>query len=160
MAFKHSYEITLKNNRTEKEAINLLLNSDPRFIEPDSNGRKEILRKFGLDLKYRRAFDLIMVEGYTNREDTFTLTDQDEITLIEIKSTKKRLENNPYGFFFGATENEFSIAEKLGNNYQFCFVCLHPDTIGYELRTAKELDDLITNKRIQFQINLKNKDKG
>ena len=80
-----------------------------------------------------------------------------EITLIEIKSTKKKLENNPYGFFFGATENEFDIALKLGNKYKFCFVCLHPDTTNYVTLTTKELDKIIKNKRIQYQINLKTK---
>lgn len=158
MASNHSYHITLSNNTTEREAINFLLNSDPRFIEPDKEGRKEILKKLGLESRFRRAFDLILVEGHTNKEAAFDISDQDKTILVEIKSTKKKLTNNPYGFFFGATENEFNLARKLGENYKFCFVCLHPETKNYALLTAKELDELIKNKRTQFQINLKNKE--
>ena len=154
MASSQSYQITRKNNNTEKEAISFLLNSDPTLIEPDKESRKEILKYFGLSSKYIRAFDLIKVDGHTNKENKFVLNSQDNITLIEIKSTKKRLENNPYGFFFGATENEFSIAGKLGNRYKFCFVCLHPETKNYVLLTTKELNNIIKNKRIQYQINL------
>jgi len=104
-----------------------------------------------------RAFDLIQVSGHPNNEEKLLIDSKDNITLIEIKSTKKRLENNPYGFFFGATENELYISERLGENYKFCFVCLHPETKGYVLLTVKELNDIIKNKRIQYQINIQNK---
>lgn len=40
MASAQSYEITLKNNTTEKEAILFLLENDPSFIEPDKESRK------------------------------------------------------------------------------------------------------------------------
>ena len=157
MASAQSYEITLKNNITEKEAVLFLMNSDPSFIEPDKESRKAILEYFGLSSKYIRAFDLIQVEGHINNEKKFILSPQDKITLIEIKSTKKKLENNPYGFFFGATENEFSIADKLGENYKFCFVCLHPETKSYTTLSSSEIEDITKNKRIQYQINLQAK---
>ncbi len=157
MASKQSYTITTKNNNTEKEAIAFLLEENSSFIEPDKESRKAILKLLGLDSTFTRAFDLIQVAGHTNKENNFSLNTKEEITLIEIKSTKKKLENNPYGFFFGATENEFSIAEKLGNQYKFCFVCLHPDTKNYALLTTKELNQITQNKRIQYQINLQNK---
>ena len=157
MASAQSYEITLKNNITEKEAILFLLENNPSFIEPDKESRKMILEYFGLSSKYIRAFDLIQVDGHINSEEKFILSPQDEITLIEIKSTKKKLENNPYGFFFGATDNEFSIANKLGDNYKFCFVCLHPDTKSYVTLSSSEVDNITKNKRIQYQINLQTK---
>ncbi|CAI6150996.1 MAG: hypothetical protein SPLUMA1_SPLUMAMAG1_01191 [uncultured Sulfurimonas sp.] len=157
MASAQSYEITLKNNITEKEAILFLMESDPSFIEPDKESRKAILQYFGLSTKYIRAFDLIQVDGHINKEQKFILSPEDKITLIEIKSTKKKLENNPYGFFFGATENEFSIADKLGENYKFCFVCLHPDTKSYVTLSSNEVENITKNKRIQYQINLQTK---
>lgn len=156
MASKQSYEITIKNNNTEKEAISFLLESDPSFIVPDKESRKAILEHFGLSSKFIRAFDLIQVKGHTSDENKFLLKPDDNITLIEIKSTKKKLENNPYGFFFGATENEFSIADLLGDDYKFCFVCLHPDTKSYVTLSTSELENIIKNKRIQYQINLQN----
>ena len=157
MASAQSYEITLKNNTTEKEAILFLMENNPSFIEPDKKSRKAILEYFGLSSKFIRAFDLIQVDGHINSEDKFILSPLDKITLIEIKSTKKKLENNPYGFFFGATENEFAIANKLGENYKFCFVCLHPDTKSYVTLSSSEVDDITKNKRIQYQINLQTK---
>ena len=157
MASAQSYEITLKNNITEKEAIIFLMENNPSFIEPDKESRKAILEYFGLSSKYIRAFDLIQVDGHINSEEKFVLNPEDNITLIEIKSTKKKLENNPYGFFFGATENEFSIADKLGDNYKFCFVCLHPDTKSYVTLSSSEVADITKNKCIQYQINLQTK---
>ena len=157
MASAQSYEITLKNNITEKEAVIFLIENNPSFIEPDKESRKAILEYFGLSSKYIRAFDLIQVDGHINSEEKFILSPHDKITLIEIKSTKKKLKNNPYGFFFGATENEFSIADQLGENYKFCFVCLHPDTKSYVTLSSREVEDITKNKRIQYQINLQTK---
>jgi len=157
LASAHSYKITLNNNKTEKEAIEYLIKDNPSFIEPDKDSRKNILNKLGLAKKFIRAFDLIQVQGHTNLENEFVIDKDSEIILIEIKSTKKKLKNNPYGFFFGATENEFSIAEQLGDNYKFCFVCLHPETKSYVLLSNNELNEIITNKRIQYQINIKTK---
>ena len=76
--------------------------------------------------------------------------------LIELKTTKKPIYHPPHGFFFGATENEFSLARKLGKKFKFCFVSLHPETLGYRLLTLEELEPYILKKRIQYQVNLKN----
>lgn len=43
MASNHSYTITISNNKSEKEAIQFLLDSDPRFINPDKEARKLIM---------------------------------------------------------------------------------------------------------------------
>jgi len=157
LASEYSYKITLNNNETEKEAIAFLINNDSSFIEPDKESRKKILNILGLNKRFIRAFDLIQVKGHTNSENEFIINEDSEITLIEIKSTKKKLKNNPYGFFFGATENEFSIADQLGNQYKFCFVCLHPETKSYVILSNSELNEIISNKRIQYQINIKTK---
>lgn len=114
------------------------------------------MRKFSLEPNFRRAFDLVMIDDYSSSESEIDMLDKSEITLIEIKSTKKRLESIPHGFFFGATANEFDLAERLGSKYKFCFVCLHPETLGYALLTLKEVEGLIKTKRTQYQINLTN----
>jgi hypothetical protein len=74
--------------------------------------------------------------------------------LVELKTTKKYLPNNPRGFFFGATENEFNFGEILGDKFRFCFVSLHEKGSSFALLTIEELDLIIRNKRIQYQINL------
>lgn len=154
MASKHSYEITVSNNITEKEAINYLLSKDERFINPTKESRKIIMELLNIETKYSRAFDLIIVEGHTNKEENIILDNTKTITLIELKTTKKRLPNLPKGFFFGATEREFQLAEILGEGYQFCFISLHQDSIGFKLMSLDELNGKIKTKRVQFQINL------
>ena len=153
MASKESYVITKKNNQTEKEAINYILSENKGFYLPDLEQRKLILQSFNLDNKFSRAFDLIYVEDKTKLN--WDKIDLNEVTLIELKTTKKELTNNPHGFFFGATQNEFDLAEKLGNRYKFCFVSLHNNSLSYKLLNYKELEGLIKNKRVQYQINLK-----
>ncbi|GCF82072.1 hypothetical protein BKL48_25215 [Bacillus cereus] len=61
-----------------------------------------------------------------------------EITLIELKTTKKEVPNNSLGFFFGVTENEFELARLLGNQYKFCFVCLHVTLAELNVSRGKE----------------------
>ena len=150
----HSYKITLSNNKTEKQAVNYLLLADKRFLLPTKEGRKQLVEVLGLDKKYSRAFDLFILPGYQNNEQEITVDDVNKITLIELKTTQKYLPNNPKGFFFGATQNEFDLAEKLGEQYKFCFVSLHNNSLSHSLLSLDELNKLIVNKRTQYQINL------
>ena len=108
----------------------------------------------GIDRRFSRAFDLVLIPGFTNLNEVIRLNKTEEITLIELKTTKKKLENLPTGFFFGATESEFTLAKQLGDNYKFCFVSIHEETKKYVLLTLDELNKIIKTKRIQFQINL------
>lgn len=154
MANPHSYTITLDNNKSEKEAISFLLASNVNFLNPDKESRKVIMEMLGIDRKFSRAFDLVLIPGFTNLNEVIRLNKTDQITLIELKTTKKKLDNLPKGFFFGATESEFTLAKQLGDNYQFCFVSIHEETKKYVLLTLEELNKIIKTKRIQFQINL------
>lgn len=154
MASKHSYTITIDNNKSEKEALSFLILSDINFINPDKDSRKIILEMLGIDKKYSRAFDLILIPGHTNLEQVIELKKVEDIILIELKTTKKKLINLPRGFFFGATESEFSLANQLGDSYKFCFVSLHSESSKFVLLTLEELNKIIKTKRIQYQINL------
>ena len=154
MASNQSYTITLENNKSEKEAIDFLMNSDSKFISPDKTSRKKLLEVFKIDPKYARAFDLLLIPGHTNLEEVIELESLENVTFIELKTTKKKLPNLPKGFFFGATQSEFDIAELLGEKYLFCFVSLHPETMKYALMSLNELNKIIRTKRVQFQINL------
>lgn len=127
MASNKSYTITIENNRSEKEALTFLLESDVNFLNPTKESRKLILELLKIDKKYIRAFDLILILGHTNLEEIIELNKLEEIVLVELKTTKKKHVNLPYGFFFGATESEFLIASQLGEAYRFCFVSLHED---------------------------------
>lgn len=157
MAFDHSYSITLENNKSEKEAINYLLETDPRFLLPDKVSRQKILEILNIDKKYSRAFDLIILNSKSHRNaETLNITNAEDVILVELKTTKKKLLKLPFGFFFGATQSEFDLASQLGDRYKFCFVSLHNETKGFQLLSLDELNKLIKNKRVQYQINLKN----
>ncbi|MDX6768183.1 MAG: hypothetical protein SF051_01515 [Elusimicrobiota bacterium] len=156
MAREHSFGITLSNNRTENVGLQHLLDSEPEWFVPDSKSRRSILDSLGLEKRYSRAFDLVWVKGRKRTDDEASMTvSPDNITLIELKTTRKRLPDNPRGFFFGATDNEFQLAEKLGDAFRFCFVCLHPETRSHKLVSYRDLQNLIKVKRIQYQINLR-----
>lgn len=154
MASNQSYTITLENNKSEKEAIEFLMKSDSKFISPDKTSRKRLLEVFKIDPKYARAFDLLLIPGHTNLEEVIELESLEDVTFVELKTTKKKLPNLPKGFFFGATQSEFDVAELLGDKYLFCFVSLHPETMKYTLMSLNELKKIIRTKRVQFQINL------
>lgn len=154
MASKHSYKITLSNNATEKDAIQYLLSVDERFLLPTPESRKRIMEVLGIDKRYSRTFDMFMLPGYTNKDSEAVINDGADIILIELKTTQKFLPNNPKGFFFGATQNEFDLAKQLCERYKFCFVSLHVDSLGFKLLSLSELEKLILNKRTQYQINL------
>lgn len=152
MASKHSYGATIKNNITEIGAITFLLTSDSRFRRPTKEERKEILKRLGLPLTFSRAFDLVLLPEINNVD--ILSTPIENLILVEMKTTQKKLINNPNGFFFGATENEFNLANRLGEQFRFCFISLHPETTGYVLLTSEELHAKIKTKRLQYQINL------
>jgi len=155
VASSKSYQITISNNLTEKEAIDFVMSQDQCLCNPTKEARKELLKIFGLPDRFLRAFDLISVPQRNNHSNVLSFSSIDDITFIELKTTQKALPNNPRGFFFGATENEFELANRLGNQYKFCFVSLHKDTKSFVYQSLEELEAIITNKRIQYQINLK-----
>lgn len=157
MAHAHSYQITLSNNKTEKKALRLLLRKHRNLLVPDSAGRKDALKALGLPSRWARAFDVIRVRGGRRVGSAVRLTKRSVVTLIDVKSTQKRLKAFPRGFFFGATANEFDLAKKLGPQFQFCFVSLHPDQPADKriaFLTLTQLEKLIRTKRTQFQVNL------
>ena len=154
MASHKSYSITLSNNKTEKEALDFLLSRKCGFVRPDKKGRKEILHLLRLPASFARTFDLLWLPGAAKAGDHVDIRNLNQFTLVEVKSTKKKLPKHPAGFFFGATKNEFDLAKRLGNKFRFCFVCLHPNIRKYSLMTLGELNRKIKTKRVQYQINL------
>jgi hypothetical protein len=156
MARAHSFVITVSNNKTEKEGIDYLVANATGFFYVDSLTRKLILELLGLPQSFARAFDMIFIPRYEGRELTDEVIEAriDEIILVELKVTKKFLPENPKGFFFGATENEFNFGKLLGNKFRFCFVCLNPLSPSFAMLTVDELEAKIRTRRIQYQINL------
>ena len=149
-----SFTITKNNNITEKLGIEYILSVDKRFFVPDLESRKEILDLHGLEYNYIRAFDMVMFKEQIGEQEEIEIKNIQDIILVELKVTKKKLPNLPEGFFFGATENEFELAKKLGNLFRFGFISIHEESRSHVLLTLPELEKLIKNKRTQYQVNL------
>ena len=156
MARAHTFVITISNNKTEKEGIDYLIENETGFFYVDSATRKLILEFLGYPKTFARAFDMIYIPRFAGTIVTQEVieTHLDEILLVELKTTKKFLPENPKGFFFGATQNEFDFGERLGDKYRFCFVSLHPDSRSHAMLSVPELEAIMRTKRIQYQINL------
>ena len=156
MSRKHSFVITVSNNITEKEGVNFLLENYTGFFKIDLHTKKELLDLLNVEHRFLQSFDLIYVPEMVGKiSDTgFVQTYLEDILLIELKTTKKYLPDNPKGFFFGATENEFNFGKILGSRFRFCFVSLNERGSSYALLTLDELEGRIKNRRIQYQINL------
>lgn len=156
MSRKHSFTLTLSNNVTEKEGINYLIENYTGFFKIDLTIKKQLLDLLNVEHRYLQAFDLIYIPnlvGVIINSETIE-TYLEDMILVELKTTKKYLPENPKGFFFGATENEFNFGEILGEKFRFCFVSLNEKGSSFSLQTIDELKARIKNKRIQFQINL------
>ncbi|WP_298137961.1 hypothetical protein [Flavobacterium sp.] len=156
MSRKHSFVLTLSNNVTEKEGINFLIENYTGFFKIDLVTKKELLDLLKIEHRFLQAFDLIYIpEMVGSKVDTgFVQTYLEDIILVELKTTKKYLPENPKGFFFGATENEFNFGKILGSRFRFCFVSLNEKGSSYAFLTLDELEERIKNRRIQYQINL------
>lgn len=156
MSRKHSFTLTLSNNITEKEGIVFLLNNSTGFFKIDLETKKELLDLLKIEKRYLQSFDLIYIPDMVGKEipSDFIHTYLEDIIFIELKTTKKYLPKNPKGFFFGATENEFNFGKILGDKFLFCFVTLNEKAPSFVLLSMDELDKIIRNKRIQYQINL------
>lgn len=156
MSRKHSFVLTLSNNVTEKEGVNFLIANSTGFFKIDLSTKKELLALLKIDHRYLQAFDLVHIPKFLGKEvNANTIqTHIEDIILIELKTTKKYLPENPKGFFFGATENEFNFGRLLGDRFRFCFVSINEKGSSFALLTVEELESRIKNKRIQYQINL------
>ena len=156
MSRKQSFVLALSNNVTEKEGVNYLIEKHTGFFKIDLLMKKKLLDLLKIEHRFLQAFDLIYIPEMVGEafEADFLETYLEDIILVELKTTKKYLPENPKGFFFGATENEFNFGKILGNRFRFCFVSLNEKGSSYSLLTIEELDTKIKIKRTQYQITL------
>jgi hypothetical protein len=151
-----SFTITRKNNATEKEGIQYMESLGQGFFFVNKDERKRILELLEQPKNFSRSFDMVRIPRLAEADLSIAAieTHIDEVTLIELKCTRAFLPNNPKGFFFGATQNEFDFGERLGDKFRFCFVCLNPESLSHAMLSVPELEKIIRTRRIQYQINL------
>jgi hypothetical protein len=102
MPTNNAYTITLENNLTEKEGIDFVMSMDKSLCNPSKESRKELLDIFKLPHSFSRAFDLVRVPQSHNDKNVLNIESKNDITFVELKTTKKPLPNITKGFFFGA----------------------------------------------------------
>lgn len=151
-----SFTITRRNNATEKEGIQYMESLNQGFFFVNKDERQRILELLGQPKNFSRSFDMVLVPRLAGAQLSLETieTHINEVMLIELKCTRALLPNNPKGFFFGATQNEFDFGERLGEKFRFCFVCLNPQSRSHALLSVPELEQIIRTRRIQYQINL------
>ena len=108
-----------------------------------------------------QTFDLVMTP---RPREQVTLANIDrlfpELTLVEMKVTKKSIRNQALnGFFFGATERERAMATALGDKYLFAFVVLTAENEYRRpfavLLALDELERRTRPWRVQYQVNFR-----
>jgi hypothetical protein len=150
---------SLRNKGTENAGLALLL-QDPRIHTADLLTKRRILELIGgtEGMFGIQTFDAVMTEepvdgvGLDNIEEVFP-----QLTLLEMKTTRKRIRNSDLsGFFFGATEREYQMASTLGDRYLFAFVVLNSDndygTPFAVLLDLEEVEERTRSRRTQFQV--------
>jgi hypothetical protein len=144
------------NRKREKRGFEFLAKAIPGFYVPTSAEKDQLLEMLGVSRGFKQTFDAIRL-AVPKFSDVKGAKDFD---LIELKTTDECLPNLPHGFFFGMTENEEMLLKVFEGKYFLCLVCLNQESPGHYLVSWKELQTLIQNKRIQYQINLRAKAKG
>lgn len=152
---------SLRNRGTENSGLRVLL-ADARFQHIDLLTKRHILASLPVSGAFGiQTFDAIMTSEPSDPIHSATPQDElDALTLIEMKTTLKPIKDAALnGFFFGATEREYTMAAALGDRYRFAFVVLNDDNVYGApfavLLTLDEVDMRTRAKRIQYQVNFK-----
>ena len=149
------------NRGTEKEGLSVLLR-DRRFQVVSLPTKRRLLDLIGHTGDFGiQTFDAVMTNrpqpplDETNIEANFS-----ELRLIEMKTTRKPIQNAALnGFFFGATERERAMAAALGDRYLFAFVVLNASN-SFErpfavLLSLEDVEARTRPWRVQYQVNFK-----
>jgi hypothetical protein len=159
--FSSKFGKSLSNRGTEKTGVELLL-ADRRFQLPDIATKREIVRLLPVQGEWGvQTFDLVMTDHPVAPLSAIDVkTHLDSLTLVEMKTTRKRVHDARLnGFFFGATEREYAMAKALGERYCFAFVVLNTDNAyGREfavLLTVDQVESRTRQKRVQYQVNFR-----
>jgi hypothetical protein len=149
------------NKRTEKDGASLLLR-DPRFQLISLATKRRVLDLIGTTGAFgTQTFDLVMTTSPTPPITPETVDEHfPALTLVEMKTTKGAVKDQALrGFFFGATEREYAMAQALGPRYCFAFVVLNETNVFGKpfavLLTLEEVEQRTRTRRVQYQVNFK-----
>ena len=115
---------TSRNQSAERIAINTLL-KNPKFKELTAKEKNTLFVAYARKNKvvHKRAFDLIRISAKIDFSSEASIMENIEnITFIEVKSTKMSKDVNFSGQFFGLTMREMIMGQTYKNKYRFIFV--------------------------------------
>ena len=148
-----------RNRRTENAGLAVLLR-DERYQVLPVDVKRAVLAELGAPDAPHQEFDAIRTDEPAAPVTASTLHAMaPSIRLVEMKTTRKPIRDSRlHGFFFGVTESELTLAERLADRYLFAFVVLSNlniyGTEFFTLLTADQLNERIHSKRTQYQVTL------
>lgn len=155
------FEKSGTNKRTEKEGVSLLLR-DPRFQLVSLETKRRILELIGVSGSFgTQTFDLVMSPTVVPPLTPETVDEHfPTLTLVEMKTTKGAVRDQSLnGFFFGATQREYTMAGELGSRYCFAFVVLNETNVFGKpfavLLNLEEVEQRTRARRVQYQVNFR-----
>jgi hypothetical protein len=140
---------------TEKIGLSILFREDKSFIEPTKEQKLKLYSMCGIDFKrFSRSTDCIQLLV----PDFESIKSMSDFNFIEVKTTNdKKVNELPFGVFFGFTENEECLFRVI-SNYRLCIV--HTTLNKFYCLDYEEYQSMIQTKRVQYQINFKPKPKN
>jgi hypothetical protein len=110
---------------TAKKAVAILIAKNVGFRNPTAKQRQNLLVAFAKRGKvvYGKAFDVVKTSASVDLDDLAEVeASLDEITVFEIKSSRKKLRPDFSGFFFALTGAEVLVAQSLRKQFKFVLV--------------------------------------
>lgn len=110
---------------TAKKAAAILVAKNAGFRVPTARQKQNLAIAFAKRgmVVYGRAFDIVKVSGQVNLDDLNEVEQHlRQVTIFEIKSTRKDLKPDFSGYFFALTAAEVLVAQSLKKNFKFVFV--------------------------------------
>ena len=147
------------NRKTENAGLAVLLR-DTRYQTLPVALKREVLERLGAPGAPHQAFDAVRTDEPERPITALNLSGVlGSMRLVEMKTTRKPIQDDRLqGFFFGLTQSELGLAERLGDRYLFAFIVLNThNRYGHEffaLLTLDQLNERIHSKRTQFQVTL------
>lgn len=126
--------------KTANAAAAILVAKKAGFFIPTGKQRQNLLVAFAKKGKvvYGKAFDVVKLSGSVDLNDLAEVEKHlAQITVFEIKSTRKRLRPDFSGYFFGLSAAEVLVAQSLKK--QFGFVLVNTGTREHIEMTLPEI---------------------
>jgi hypothetical protein len=115
----------LSGSATAKRALAILVEKAAGFFIPTSAQRKNLVVAFAKNdmIIYGKAFDCVRLNAKVDLDTVENIeANLDQITIIEIKSTRKQLAADFAGHFFSLSSAEMLVAQSLRHRFKFAFV--------------------------------------